>query len=263
MSVHATHAGPRPVPSNLLDTVHLDHGPIEVLGRFLLQAEEAAAARGVSLSFATFDDLLATNARNHGSWKPLVGVFDPRYGTLTPATAFCIQGRDATGEVVATQAARIYQWPTSSFQEEAVSLRFVYPDPEAQKRPGERIEVTAQATRKVRGRVAFSGGAWYRPDYRKLDLGTILPRISRACALTLWDCEYVVSLQAEAVFNGGFAARAGFTKSDRQVRWVNSALGDIDFVFVWMDADELIGDLTDFSGSLARERETQIRRAGA
>ena len=57
-------------------------------------------------------------------------------------------------------------------------------DPETQALPDETCNVTAEATKFVKGRVVFSGGGWYRPDYRKRWLSGILPRISRAYAYT-------------------------------------------------------------------------------
>jgi hypothetical protein len=55
------------------------------------------------------------------------------------------------------------------------------------KRPGERCLVTAPATRRIRGRVVFSGAAWYRPDYRGRGLSAILPRVGKAYALARWS----------------------------------------------------------------------------
>ena len=73
-----------------LDELRIDYGPVDLLGRFFLKADEAALARGISLSFATFDELIATNKANADSWKPIVTVFDLAYNKLGPETAFCI-----------------------------------------------------------------------------------------------------------------------------------------------------------------------------
>jgi hypothetical protein len=196
---------------NLVDTIKRQYGPGDVIRRFLRLGEQ----RGISLAFATFDELLAVNAQNRDSWRPLVGVFDPRLNMLEPASSYCILGRNERGEVVSTQAARLYDWRTTSFYDEAASLRFIYKNPEQNKRPGEGIRVTAKEAKDLRGRVVFSGAGWYRRDHRNTGLSTVLPRVSRACALTLWDPDWVMTLMAEPVFRGGFAQRGGFPRSSQ------------------------------------------------
>jgi hypothetical protein len=243
---------------DLLDNIKVQYGPIDVIGRFLLLGEEEALRRGISLSLATFDELLQVNERNSDSWKPLVGVFDPRLGMLQPQCSYCILGRNHLGEVVSAQAARLYDWPTTNFHDEASSLKFIYKDPDKDKRPGEAIRVTAKEAKSISGRVVFSGAGWYHPDYRGTGLSTVLPRVSRACALTLWDPDYVMTLMAAAVFRGGFAQRGGFTRADSCVQWTNSALGNVDFVLVWMTGAEAIADLSAASASLVSRDHRQV-----
>jgi len=234
---------------NLLASIKAQYGPVDLIGRFLLLGNEEAQQRGITLSLAGFDELAEVNRQNRDSWKPLVGVFDPRLGMLDPSSSYCILGRNSRGEVVSAQAARLYDWPMTNFYDEATTLRFIYKNPEQEKRPGESIRITAKEAKELTGRVVFSGAGWYRPDYRSTGLSTVLPRVSRACALTLWDPDYVMTLMAEPVFRGGFATRGGFTHSASPVRWLNSALGDIDFVLVWMSAEDAVSDLSRASKS--------------
>jgi hypothetical protein len=253
---HALSPSPR---GNLLTNVKVQYGPVDVIGRFLLLGEEEAWQRGVSLSFATFDELLAVNEQNRASWRPLIGMFDPRLGMLDRSSSYCILGRNSIGDVVSAQAARVYEWPTTSFYAEATSLRFIYKDPERNKRPGEGIEVTAKEAHELRGRVVLAGAGWYRHDYRGTGLSTVLPRVSRACALTLWDPACVMTLMATPVFQGGFASRGGFTHSASAVHWTNSSLGDLDLVLAWITTEEAISDLVAASESLAANDHRQVR----
>src|SRR6185295_10370389 len=116
---------PRPVPA-LISEIEVEHGPADVLGRFFLKADTAARERGVTLSFAPLSQLQEVNDQNRKTWKPLVPLFSTRYNALDPASAFCILGRNRAGEVVATQAARLFNWPNSSFYDAARSLRLFY-----------------------------------------------------------------------------------------------------------------------------------------
>jgi hypothetical protein len=234
---------PRP---SLINEITVDHGPRDLLGRFFLKADTAARERGVTLSFGTFADLVETNARNTASWHPLIPLFDPRNGGLTEDNAFCIVGRNQQGDIVATQAARLYRWPNTSFYEEARSLRLFYADPARMKMPKERCEISAESTKFVSGNVCFSGGGWYRRDYRKLNLSAILPRISRALAFTRWRTDYTVSVIAEKVIQGGMADRSGYTNVDWDLRMYDAPPGTVRCAFVWMETNQLLADVADF-----------------
>ena len=47
------------------------------------------------------------------------------------------------GQVVATHAARIYDWSETSLKDEAASLRMFYADPDAAFARGDRCEITS------------------------------------------------------------------------------------------------------------------------
>jgi predicted nucleic acid-binding Zn ribbon protein len=236
-------SGRRP---SLISEITVEHGPHDILGPFFLRANTAARERGITLSLGTFEELVATNVANTSSWHPLIPLFDPKYGPLPADKAFCILGTNDEGEVVATQAARLYQWPSTSFHYEAESLRLFHADPARTKRPTERCVVTAESAKFVSGNVVFSGGGWYRRDYRKLELSTILPRISRALAFTRWNSDYTVSIMAEKVIKGGMAERCGYTNVDWDLSLFDSPVGTVRCAFVWMERVQLLQDLSDF-----------------
>jgi hypothetical protein len=241
----------------LLDRIQIDFGPIDLLGRFFLQAESAARERGVILSFAKMEDLVCINRENRDSWRPLLPHYDPSYGGITARNAFCIVGRNYTGDIVATQAARLYEWNNTTLFDEATSLRLFYPEPERMRRPGEACLVTARAARNISGPVAFSGAAWYRPDYRGRSLSAILPRISRAYAYAIWDTECTVTFIAQALVNKGLAGRCGYTNVDWAVQLNNFPIGDYYGALVWMATNQMLDDLSEF---MAARRAAQVNR---
>jgi hypothetical protein len=242
-AVDLAHEAQRP---SLINEIVVDHGPRDLLGRFFLNADTAARERGVTLSFGTFADLVDTNARNTTSWHPLIPLFDPKNGGLSDDNAFCLVGRNPQGDIVATQAARLYRWRNTSFYEEARSLRLFYADPARMKMPKERCEISAGSTKFVSGNVCFSGGGWYRRDHRKRNLSAILPRISRALAFTRWRTDYTVSVIAEKVIRGGMADRSGYTNVDWDLRMYDAPPGTVRCAFVWMETNQLLADLADF-----------------
>ena len=189
---------PRP---KLITDITVEHGPVELLGRFFLKADTAARQRGVTLSFGTFEELLQVNSQNRDSWKPLTTIYDHRTCPrgLAHDRAFCILGRDERGKVVASHAARVFEVDDgNTLYDIAVSLRLFYDEPERMKNSGERCEVTASVAKSIRGKLLINGAVWYHPSYRKRNMAMIVPRIARAYAYTRWkmDCRIADAVQA-------------------------------------------------------------------
>src|ERR1700704_1839230 len=93
----------------LLSQLTIEHGPVDLLGRFFLLADTAARARGVTLSFASMAELIGANEQNRDSWLPLFPTYDIRHNTIAPDEAFCILGRDRHGKVVAAAPGRPFK----------------------------------------------------------------------------------------------------------------------------------------------------------
>src|SRR5262249_60100760 len=103
-----------PIKETLFSKISINYGPPGLLGRGVLRGEAAARARGVTLSFASMQDLMFVNEANRDAWGPVFPGFDPAYNDLTPKNSFCLLGRNAGGEIVATQAGRFYDWTGTS-----------------------------------------------------------------------------------------------------------------------------------------------------
>src|SRR5690606_3163209 len=112
------------------------------------------------------------------------------------------------------------------------------------------------------GRVAFSGAAWYRRDYRGIGLVEYLPRLSRALAKGLWDTGVTVTVMAEGIFRRGVYPRNGYRNAEWAVEAVNGRMGTLRYAFLWSKSDEMLDDLEAFLGHLASERDTPFRAVG-
>jgi len=239
----ANHFVIRPEKRSMLADIIVEYGPIDVLGRFFLHAELETRKRGVALELCGPDDLVAANAENRASWKPLVPMFNPKYGIISRENSFSIVGRNAHGEIVTANSIIKYDWESISFVEAATSLRLFYSDPERMRQPGERCIVTSTRARCIRGSVAFSGSAWVRHDYRGLGLSAFLPRFIKAYAAARWPLDCIFGMMAEAVQERGFATRFGYNNIDWEAHWVNSVMGTNRMAILWTDVDFLAADL--------------------
>jgi hypothetical protein len=229
----------------LPDQVTLTHGPHQTLGRFILLADSAARKRGVYLSLEDdFEELLALNEANRAHWHPLAPSFDPRNGAVGGHNGFWICGRNEDGEPVLTQVVRHFEMTATTLESELKSLRFFYGDPGHQAQPGETCRSDAASAPRIRGSVVYSGGTWFRPDFRGRGLASIVPRIGRSIALSRWNTDFAFSLVQRRLVEKGIARRYGFRLIEYSVDWCNSSAGPhLEFALVWIGQDDFLFDL--------------------
>ncbi len=258
-------AVPAPHP-HLITDITVEHGPVDLLGRFFLAADTATRRRGVTLSFASFEELLEANRKNAASWKPITSMYDPRHCPrgLAADRAFCILGRNQRGEVVATHAARFFDCDeANTLYDVACSSRMFYDDPRAAIEGGERCEVSAGIARTIRGRVLINGAVWYHPDYRKRQLATIIPRISRTYAYSHWKIDYSMGLVMEGPTKGGVIESLGYPHREWDLRLYDAPNGNPRCCLAWMNSNELLADLAGFLAGFDAQVDVRVdeRRA--
>lgn len=248
----------------LPDQITVQHGPREELGHFFLTADKAARERGVSLSLnADFDYLRNVNNANKDSWDSLAPSFNNSLSDIDASNGFCIIGRNEAGDVVSTQAARVYDLTGSSLAECVSSFRFFYADPKQMCEPGETCSFTSPSATKLSGRIVFSGSTWIHPDYRKRGLPAILPRISRALALTQWNTDYTISFVKFILVEKGVAKAYGYSNVEPALEW-RAPDGKMRYqgALIWMDRQELLADMQRFPDLIAPKDERVAPVAG-
>jgi hypothetical protein len=232
----------------LPDQITINYGPREQLGRFFLAADKAARDRGVSLSLSTdFDYLRQINAANRRSWDSLAPSFNNEVSDIGEHNGFCLIGTAVDGTIVSTQAAKFYDLSDSSLAESVASFRFFYADPAATCEPGETCTLTSPSAGQISGPTVFSGSTWIHPDYRKLGLPAILPRISRALALTRWDTSYTISFVKFVLVEKGVARAYGYNNVEPALEWRGPS-GEMRYegALIWMNREELLADMARF-----------------
>ena len=162
-----------------LDLIELRHGPIPLLGRFFLLAEQAARDCGVHLRLHRD---MASLAEQYPGVDPDRGlpvhpIFDPAHHDLSPENSFWIAGHDGSGRLVATQAAHFFDMTGSTLERELLSMRLWFGEPEKHRAAGTHFIVDCPPATLITGRVVFSGCAVYHPKFRGRGLSRILLRI--------------------------------------------------------------------------------------
>jgi hypothetical protein len=244
---------PNTVPENNLrlpDALTVEHGPGPLLGRFILAADVAARERGVRLRIRhDFDELAFANDEysRQRLWYPLLDAFDPRRAELTPENAFWISGENADGEIVATWAARVYNWVGTSLAEEA---RTVWYGADT----GQPCVVTAEAAHQITGVVVFAGASWVRPDCRGRHFSHLLPRVGKCYACARWPVDWAVGYIGRANLEKGLARSYGQQNVSYSVFYPGSPHGEQ--VLVYTPVEEVYVDLAAFLASALTPAES-------
>jgi hypothetical protein len=241
---------PRARSRGFLSEVVIDHGPYDLLRRVFLKADRELQTNGLTLGFATLDELLALNRANAQSWRPLLPIFNPELNHISGDSGFAMIGRNTAGEPVTATAYRLVHLGETTLKQEIESLRLFYAEPSRTRLPGESMAVSAPRAAVTRGRIVFSGAAWYRPDYRKKAMLHTTQNLGRALTYTRWGADLICSFMAPEVVRGGVARRGLFSHVEWEVTMRNTPVlrgGMIPAAFVYTTAQEQLAQLTSYA----------------
>ncbi len=245
----------------LLDSLHLRYGPTELQTRFIIKACLMAAERGVFMELGSFGELLEVNRKNQDSWRPLTTTLRADPGGATDDAGLIMFGRNAQGDVVATQAMRLFDWHGTNFKTEAEALRFYYADPDQHRRPNETCQVTSDGAEDITGKVLLGGGIWYREDYRRMQLAEIVPRLSRACAFGTYGPTEMIGIVSGENVRKKLAKKLAMRMTDGEVIMRDSPGypdKEIRLTLVRQTPDELMDDLFNFVMDFETEIDTRV-----
>lgn len=224
----------------------------DIASHFLFHAEREVARAGVTLSIEhDFNDYVETNRRNQKSWFAPMPMFDPKNGEVE--RAFWIRGVTREGETVIVQAARCFGLMGSNLAEAIASLEIFYNDPAVSASPIESCSCDAPSASRISGTVCYSGGGWFHRDYRGRQFSTLMPRISRALAFSLWHTHYTVSFVEPVLVERGVVQRYGYQNIEPGIEWRNAKTEPrLSLSLIWMDRCEMLWGLCN-SMELAEE----------
>jgi hypothetical protein len=256
--------GPSPPPGRpVLEDLQVRHGPVTLLGRFFLLADTLLAKAGVNLYRASLAEAAETQAANVDSWHMFPPMLDTRLSSIPPETSYGLLGRNERGDVVCVQGGRIYDAGERSFADLVADQSFFYGS-EIPPAPGLPVaEVTAPSAPVIAGRFVYSGALWVHPDYRGRHLAALLPRFSRCYALATWGTEFTVGMASESNLNPRLLAAYGYQKIEPRFTIHNLAPTPLNWAILWMDREDLIGDLTRFIDAQMPQVDSAVGDGGA
>jgi hypothetical protein len=237
---------PNIVPENNLrlpDALTVKHGPAQLIAKFVLEGDKAARRMGIRLRLRhDFHDLVYVNKERslQGDWFRLVDMFNPEYCDLSAENSYWISGEDDRGEVILTQAGRVFYWPETTLESEARLMFY------GGHNVGQRCLVTAAAAKLITGVVFCAGSHWIRPDFRGNRFSQLLGRLGRAYAVSRWPVHWAIALITPALVEKGIATGYGYRHESRSVFFPESPLGDLELVVNYLSAPEAYEDLANF-----------------
>jgi hypothetical protein len=227
----------------LPDAVTVRDGPVEEIANFLLLADQTARDRGIRLRVRRDMDVLVDLNRREtalGNWYPLFPIFDPEQDAVDSSNAYWISGTTESGETVVAQAGRLFDWHDTSLADAMDTV--LYPG----KPSHPPFEITCHTAAGVTGKVCFSGSTWFHPEYRRLGLSRILPRVSRVFAFSQWQTDWTISMIKRELVELNIASAYGYSDIQFGVHAPGHPLGDLDLALVRMPRRELLADITRF-----------------
>jgi hypothetical protein len=239
-----------PEAGPFIEQVEVEHGPAGMLGRFFLAADTFVRDRGLTLHFASFEEMSATQEREKSNWQSLIPAFDHRVTDIPRDQAFCISVRDPKGKIVGMTAERFYDLTGSSLGSAVSSGAFMPIEPPGPNGVRTVCELTAPNGSQITGRTCYSGAVWVHPEYRSLRLAGLLPRVTRACALTTWDIECNFGFVKTGDEKSALVKRYGLPHGEPGMKY-QSYWQSYDGVIIWMNVEELLDDLGTYLNSIS------------
>lgn len=171
---------------------------------------------------------------------PLTPNFDPQKTDIGPGNGFWMKGVDMTGDVVLTQAARMYDCRNVTLALLHQSLRAFYSDPSVHAEKGEKCECEAPATHAICGAVSYHGELWLDKRYRGLGLTYSLSRLLMALVLLRWRPDYLFGMAQPGICTKGVGARYGYRNMQPHgMIWTVPSSGTLDEWVIWNDQQDL------------------------
>jgi hypothetical protein len=225
--------------SDFLENLTIDHGPVQLLGRFFATSVARLSDAGLQLSLEPLANAVSIHEENIGSWPVYPPMLDTRLSPLRPDRSYCFVCRTIDGTAVAVMGARIYD-DRGSFAACVVDQSFIYEG--APTEDGPRFETNFPSAPEISCPFSYIGALWVRPDYRGRDLARILPAITRAYGLAKWNTKYDVGLVKFELAHMGKVY--GYTKMESRFWFARlSCAPKYAGLVLWMDREELADNL--------------------
>ena len=226
-----------------IEAAQVHHGPPDILGRFFLLADTVLKELGIRLYVSSLAELAEIQTAHSSSWPLFAPMLDPRLGGVDAEMSYGFIGVDRGGRVACSQGGRVYSSTSRSLAELIDDQSFFYGEGRQGDVTQPRCSCTAPVASRVSGTFTYSGALWVHPEHRGHQLAALLPRLSRAYALTRWNSEFTIAVVSDQIAASPLMRMYAYRTVQKEFRIEN--IGPKAYVghLMVLTADELIADL--------------------
>lgn len=190
---------------------------------FIASSQDILSQGGIDVQIGTdfeeYGEIIARDRPKQALGAPL----DPALQNLNSGNAFWLTGRDADGQLMHTQAARLIDMKSDTLGNYMFNHFREFP-PAIPDLDLERSRFRASpGARHITGRVIYHGEVWMsdRPGlFRGNGLSTVLARYGLLTAMQRWNPDFIFGFMARTVAFKGFAERMGYMHNEPgALRW--------------------------------------------
>lgn len=226
-----------------INVANVRYGPPEVLGLFFLFADSILKELGIRLYVSSLAELAEVQSAQSSSWPLFAPMLDPRLGGIDAEMSYGFIGVDRSGRIACSQGGRVYSSTSRSLAEMIDDQSFFYGEGRRGEDTQPKCSCTAPVASRVIGTFTYSGALWVHPDHRGHQLAALLPRLSRAYALTRWNSEFTIAVVSDQIAASPLMRMYAYRTVQREFRIEN--VGPKPYVgqLMVLTAGELIEDL--------------------
>lgn len=231
--------------------------------------DEALKRKGIRLRRVTGRQFAAMNKKisteNPGSWRPMLRNFDPAFGYIDESRAFFVLGDNEQAGTVVAHAVYFKDLRNESLHEQLVSMKHFHRDPVKMRyHPDELVTDSTRMTKKIKGRVAWTGAHWTREEHRwkpgEQEDNTpvaIMTRMAKILALASWENEsdgpldWFATVMALKVFLRNVSARAGYEDVDGDINFFNLPIGSFPVKLLYARREKALREIRRYNRRLS------------
>lgn len=184
--------------------------------QFVTAILDMASEHGMVIEMGSDFDLYESYISSHRTHQPLGLPFDPKLHDMNEDSGFWIVGWNESGELVHTQAMRLFNLGGLALSD-YLGQRFVDFPPTGLDLDLERSHYQpGPGAKRISGRACYHGELWVKGDdrYRGTGLPGLLARFALATCVLRWSPDHIFGFMPERYAFRGLAEREGYMHTD-------------------------------------------------
>lgn len=214
----------------------------DAIAKYIAGAETVVSELGISIEVGSDFDFFCSIPKLQPDRHAVSPIFDPDESSISASNGFWLIGRNASGEIVLTQAIKLIPVGEAGF------LSHLTRDLADYRPKGDRLDIAksqvvlTDRAASLSGDLCYYGELWIKGTYRGSCLTAVMPRLMFAIAIAKWSPNVVFGVMEPLAACKGLAAREGFMHLEQGgLHWWDHVSSEImEEWLVWTTRDDFI-----------------------